>query len=78
MITIRAKLNKDNPDIVQQFCDDMNSLSSDVTVQAGSIHLDAKSILALVTLGRPEFDVTLVSADEKEIRKFEEMMRKYA
>lgn len=32
MRTIRAKLNKDNPDIVQQFCDDMNSLNSDVNV----------------------------------------------
>lgn len=32
MKTIGAKLNKDNPDIVQQFCDDMNSLNSDVNV----------------------------------------------
>lgn len=77
MRPIRIKLELDDPDIFKEFSADMNSFSSDVDARYGSIHLDAKSLLAIVALGKPEFYVTLISNDEDEIAKFREVVKKY-
>ena len=74
---VHVKLDFEDPDIFKRFSTDVNSFRSDVDAKAGSIHLDAKSLLAIVALGRPEFDVTIVSADPAEIRRFKEVMEKY-
>lgn len=55
----------------------MNSFKSDIDARYGSVHLDAKSLLAIVALGKPDFYVTLISEDEDEILRFREVVKKY-
>ena len=77
MRPIKIRLELDDPDIYKEFSADMNSFSSDIDARYGSVHLDAKSLLAIVALGKPEFYVTLLSNDEDEIRRFCEVIKKY-
>ena len=77
MMPIRIRLNMDVPDIFKEFSTDMNSFRSDIDAKSGSVHVDAKSLLAIVALGKPEFDVSIVSSDPDEIRRFKEVMEKY-
>ena len=77
MRPIKIRLELDDPDIFKEFSADMNSFSSDIDARYGSVHLDAKSLLAIVALGKPEFYVTLLSSDEDEIRRFCEVIKKY-
>lgn len=77
MRPIKIRLELDDPDIFKEFSADMNSFSSDIDARYGSVHLDAKSLLAIVALGKPEFYVTLLSNDEDEIRRFCEVIKKY-
>lgn len=78
MRPIRIRLDLDDPDIFKNFSSDMNSFKSDIDAKAGSIHVDAKSLLAIVALGKPEFYVTLLSDDTEEIARFCEVVRKYS
>ena len=77
MRPIRIRLDLDDPDIFKNFSSDMNSFKSDIDAKAGSIHVDAKSLLAIVALGKPEFYVTLISNDPEEIVRFREVVKKY-
>lgn len=77
MRPIRIRLDLDDPDIFKNFSSDMNSFKSDIDAKAGSIHVDAKSLLAIVALGKPDFCVTLISEDEDEILRFREVVKKY-
>ena len=77
MEPVRVRLNLDDPDVFKSFSSDMNSFRSDIDAFSGSISLDAKSLLAIVSLGKPEFSVAIVSADPDEIRRFREVIRKY-
>ena len=74
---IKIRLELDDPDIFKEFSADMNSFRSDIDARYGSVHLDAKSLLAIVALGKPEFYVTLLSDNEDEIRRFCEVIKKY-
>ena len=78
MRPIKIRLELDDPDIFKEFSADMNSFSSDIDARYGSVHLDAKSLLAIVALGKPEFYVTLLSDDTEEIARFCEVVRKYS
>ena len=78
MRPIRIGLDLNDPDIFKNFSSDMNSFKSDIDAKAGSIHVDAKSLLAIVALGKPEFYVTLLSDDTEEIARFCEVVRKYS
>lgn len=73
----KIRLELDDPDIFKEFSSDMNSFHSDIDARYGSIHLDAKSLLAIVALGKPEFYVTIISEDEDEILRFQDTIRKY-
>ena len=77
MRPIKIRLEMDDPDIFKEFSADMNSFRSDIDVRYGSVHLDAKSLLAIVALGKPEFYVTLISNDPEEIVRFREVVKKY-
>ena len=77
MKPIHIKLDLNDPDIFKQFSTDVNSFRSDIDAKSGSIHVDAKSLLAIVALGKPEFDVTIVSADTAEMVRFKKVMEKY-
>ena len=77
MIPIKIRLDMDDPDVFKEFSGDMNSFHSDIDAVCGSIHVDAKSLLAIVALGKPEFDISIVSADEEEVRRFYEVVKKY-
>ena len=77
MRPIKIRLELDDPDIFKEFSADMNSFSSDIDARYGSVHLDAKSLLAIVALGKPEFYVTLLSNDQDEINRFYEVVKKY-
>lgn len=77
MMPIRIRLNMDDPDIFKEFSTDMNSFRSDIDAKSGSVHVDAKSLLAIVALGKPEFEVAIVSSDEDEVRRFREVIKKY-
>lgn len=77
MRPIKIRLELDDPDIFKEFSADMNSFSSDIDARYGSVHLDAKSLLAIVALGKPEFYVTLLSNDEDEINRFREVVKRY-
>ena len=77
MMPIRIRLNMDDPDIFKEFSTDMNSFRSDIDAKSGSVHVDAKSLLAIVALGKPDFYVTLISEDEDEILRFREVVKKY-
>lgn len=77
MRPVKIRLDLDDPDIFKGFSTDMNSFHSDIDARYGSIHLDAKSLLAIVALGKPEFYVTLISEDEDEILRFREVIKKY-
>ena len=77
MRPIKIRLEMDDPDIFKEFSADMNSFRSDIDARYGSVHLDAKSLLAIVALGKPEFYVTLLSDNEDEIRRFCEVIKKY-
>ena len=76
-MTMHIRLDYENPDIFKEFSSDVNSFKSDIDAKSGSIHVDAKSLLAIVALGKPDFDVTIVSSDPDEIRRFKEVMEKY-
>ena len=76
-MTMHIRLDYENPDIFKEFSSDVNSFKSDIDAKSGSIHVDAKSLLAIVALGKPDFDVTIVSSDPHEIRRFKEVMEKY-
>lgn len=77
MIPIKIRLDLNDPDIYKEFSGDMNSFKSDIDAKVGSIHVDAKSLLAVVALGQTDLEVSIVSADEDEIRRFCEVMKKY-
>jgi phosphotransferase system HPr-like phosphotransfer protein len=77
MNPIPIRLDLYDPDIFREFSTDMNSFRSDIDATSGSIHVDAKSLLAIVALGKPEFEVAIVSADPDEIRRFHEVIEKY-
>lgn len=77
MRPIKIHIDLDDPDIFKEFSSDMNSFKSDIDARYGSVHLDAKSLLAIVALGKPEFYVSIVSSDPDEIRRFKEVMEKY-
>ena len=78
MRPVKIRLELDDPDIFKEFSSDMNSFHSDIDARYGSIHLDAKSLLAIVALGKPEFYVTIISEDEDEILRFKKVVEKYA
>lgn len=78
MRPIKIHIDLDDPDIFKEFSSDMNSFKSDIDARYGSVHLDAKSLLAIVALGKPEFYVTLLSDDTEEIARFCEVVRKYS
>lgn len=78
MRPIKIHIDLDDPDIFKEFSADMNSFKSDIDARYGSVHLDAKSLLAIVALGKPEFYVTLLSDDTEEIARFCEVVRKYS
>lgn len=77
MRPIKIHIDLDDPDIFKEFSSDMNSFKSDIDARYGSVHLDAKSLLAIVALGKPEFYVTLLSDDTEEIARFCEVVKKY-
>lgn len=77
MRPIKIHIDLDDPDIFKEFSSDMNSFKSDIDARYGSVHLDAKSLLAIVALGKPDFYVTLISEDEDEILRFREVVKKY-
>lgn len=77
MRPIKIRIDLDDPDIFKEFSSDMNSFKSDIDARYGSVHLDAKSLLAIVALGKPDFYVTLISEDEDEILRFREVVKKY-
>ena len=76
-MTVHIRLDYKNPDIFKEFSSDVNSFKSDIDAKSGSIHVDAKSLLAIVALGKLDFDVTIISSDPDEIRRFKEVMEKY-
>jgi len=76
-MNMHIRLDYENPDIFKEFSSDVNSFKSDIDAKSGSIHVDAKSLLAIVALGKPEFDVTIVSSDAAEIARFKKVMEKY-
>lgn len=78
MRPIKIHIDLDDPDIFKEFSSDMNSFKSDIDARYGSVHLDAKSLLAIVALGKPDFYVTLLSDDTDEINRFREVVRKYS
>ena len=77
MRPIKIHIDLDDPDIFKEFSSLMNSFSSDIDARYGSVHLDAKSLLAIVALGKPDFYVTLLSDDADEINRFREEIKKY-
>lgn len=77
MRPIKIHIDLNDPDIFKEFSSDMNSFKSDIDARYGSVHLDAKSLLAIVALGKPDFYVTLISEDEDEILRFREVVKKY-
>ena len=78
MKPIKIRLELGDPDVFKKFSADMNSFSSDIDARYGSVHLDAKSLLAIVALGKPEFYVTLLSNYPEEILRFREVIKEYA
>ena len=77
MIIKKVKIDLEDIDLIENFIKEMNSFRSDIDARAGSVCVDAKSFLAIVALNKPEFDVSIVSSDPDEIRRFEEVMEKY-
>lgn len=75
----RRKVNLDlnNIDEVTAFVSDMNSFHSDVNGYSDNIVIDVKSYLSVFGLGRSEFYVEIITASEKEMDRFREVIKKY-
>lgn len=60
------------------FVFDMEQFDSDVLIHSGRYVLDAKSIMAIFSINLAEpLDIEILSEDEEEIIKFNEVIQKY-
>lgn len=61
------------------FVFDMEQFDSDVLIHSGRYVLDAKSIMAIFSINLAEpLDIEILSEDEEEIIKFNEVIQKYS
>ena len=73
----KVRINPHDIDEVTSFVSDMNSFHSDVNGYSDNIVIDVKSYLSVFGLGRSEFYVEIITANEKEMDRFREVIKKY-
>lgn len=77
MVIKKVRVDLERIDFIEEFIQDMNSFRSDINAMYGTINIDAKSFLAIVALGKPEFYIALISSDPEEVDRFCEVVNKY-
>jgi PTS HPr component phosphorylation site. len=63
---------------IKRFATIVTTFYSDINIMKGSIIYDAKSLLAIITMGtNEELEVEIISNDEKEIEMFKKEMEEF-
>lgn len=73
---MKIKLN--SIDKVKTFVNEMSGLDADIDLISGRYVIDAKSIMGVFSLDLThEIEIRIDAEDEKEIQKFNEIIKKY-
>ena len=68
-----------NGDDATRFVSDVSEVKCDINITDGHIVLDAKSLIAVLTLDfSKEFQVEIISKDQEEIERFASLMEQYS
>ena len=77
-INTKILINLNTIDKVVKFSREIITLDSDVNIYQDSMYYDAKSILAIFSLNmNQKHYIEIISGDEDEIRKFNEIAEEY-